>query len=87
MYDSESCAFTDRAHPAVRGAPVQTLPVLTPQDRSFVALPDDQVDGSRRAGHERDRGRLVALAEDAQRPVAALHGQVFDVGATRLRHP
>jgi hypothetical protein len=84
MDDSESGAFADRADPTVSGAPVQALAVLAAQDRSFVPLTDGQVDRYRRAEHERDRGGLVALAEDAQCPMSALHGKILDVGSTRL---
>jgi hypothetical protein len=86
MDDSESAALADRPDPTVSGAPIQALPVLAAQDRSFVPLTDNQIDRPRRAGHERDRGGLAALAEDPQRAMAALHRQVLNVGSTRLRH-
>lgn len=84
MDDSESAAFADRADPTVSGAPIQALAVLAAQDRSLVPLTNNQIDRPRRAGHERDRGGLAALAEDPQRAMAALHRQVLNVGSTRL---
>jgi hypothetical protein len=71
----------------VGGAPVEALPVSPAQDRPFEAFTDGEVDGSRRAGHERDGGGLAALAEDAQCSVTALEAQVLDVGGARLADP
>jgi hypothetical protein len=76
--------FADRADPPVSGAPIQALAVLAAQDRSFVPFTDNQIDRPRRAGHDRDRGRLVAFAEDPQCAMAALHRQVLNVGSARL---
>jgi hypothetical protein len=52
-----------------------------------MAFADSQVDRARCARHERDRGRLVALAGDPKDPMAALDGQVLDVGLARLADP
>jgi hypothetical protein len=61
-------------------------PSFAAQDRSLVSLADHQVDDSRRARHEGDRGLFVPFAEDAQCPVAALHGEVLDAGGARFGH-
>jgi hypothetical protein len=74
----------DRAHPAVGGAPVEAAAVVAGQDRPRRPLADGQVDGPGRPGHQRDHGGLVALADDAQGPVASLEAEVLDVG--RARH-
>ena len=84
---AETCALADRTDPPMRGATIQALPVFAAQDRAFVALANHQIDGPRGPRHERDRGWLVALAKDAQRPVAALQGELLDVGPARLRDP
>jgi hypothetical protein len=49
-----------------------------------VALTDGQVDRPLGPGDERDRGRLVALAHDPQRAMAALEAEVLDVGGAGL---
>lgn len=83
---SEPGALADRPDP-VRRAPVESLPVPAPQDRTFMAFADSQVDRARCARHERDHGRLGALAGDPKDPIAALDGQVLDVGLARLADP
>jgi hypothetical protein len=70
----------------VRGPTVEPFAVLAAKDRPFAPFADGQVDGSRRPGDERDGGGLVALAEDAQRAMAAFDGKILDVGGTRLAH-
>ena len=60
---------------------------MAQQDRSFAAFADRQVDGAGGAGHERDAGWLVALADDAQGAVTAFEPEVFDVRAARLADP
>jgi hypothetical protein len=87
MHLSQASPPTDRPDPPVRGAPVEALPVSTAQDRSLEALADGKVDGSRRAGHERNGRGLGALAQDAQRSVAPLTAQVLDVGGARFADP
>src|SRR4051812_29955676 len=79
MDAAEPSTLADRTNPTVGGAPVQTLPVLAPQDWSLLTLAHDQIDRARRSRDERNRGGLVA--EDRQRAMAALEGQVLDVGA------
>jgi hypothetical protein len=56
----------------VGGATVEPLPVPAAQDRALVAFADGEVDRPGGAGHERDRGGLVAFAENAQGAVPAL---------------
>jgi hypothetical protein len=41
----------------------------------------------RGAGHERDGGGPVALAEDAQGAVASFEAKILDVGGARLADP
>jgi len=84
---AEAGALGDRANPAVGGAPVEAAAVVAEQDRPGRPLADGQVDGARRPRHERDHGRLVALADDAQGAVASLEAEVLDVGPARLAHP
>lgn len=74
----------DRANPAVRGAPVEAAAVVAHQDRSVSAFADSEIDGSGSAGHQRNEGRLVSLADDSQHPVASLEGHVLDVGVAGL---
>src|SRR5919106_1622499 len=81
---AEPGALSDRAGPAMRGSPVKALTVTAPQDRSLVALTDRQVDRPGGPGDERYGGRFVALAHDPQGAVAALKGEVLDVGGTGL---
>ncbi len=61
---SQARSSTDGPDPAMGSAPIEALPILAAQDRSLVAFADRQVNSPRRAGHERDRGRLVALADE-----------------------
>lgn len=66
------------------GAPVEALTVVAQQDRPFGPFADGEVD---RAGRTRDQGNergLVALADDAQHPVAPFEGPVLDVGLAGL---
>lgn len=50
------------------------LSIAAAQDGSRATFADDLVDRASRTGDQRDRGRLVALAENAQRPVAPFGG-------------
>jgi hypothetical protein len=71
----------------VSGAPIESLAVSPVQDRALAALTEGQVD---RAGHPWDQGndrRLVALADDAQRSVAAIESQILGIGCAGLAHP
>jgi len=43
-----------------------------------------QIDGARHSWNERDHCRLVALADDAQGPVASVEAEVLDIGGTGL---
>jgi hypothetical protein len=84
MHHTEPGTLPDRADPPMRGAPVETVAVPAPQDRTLGALPDGQVDRPGGPGYERHGGRLVALANDPQRAMAALEAEVLDVGGTCL---
>jgi hypothetical protein len=46
VHAAESAAFRDGSDPAVGGAPIESLAVVTAQDRPFVAFADGQVDRS-----------------------------------------
>lgn len=80
MHESDPCPFANRADPAVGGTPVEALTVVTDQNRPFSPFTDGEVDGSGGASHQRDQGRLVALANDPLHPMAALESHVLDVG-------
>jgi hypothetical protein len=76
--------LADGPDPAVCGAPVEPLSVGTDEDGAVGALADGEIDGAGCAGHERDGGRPVALADDVQRSVPAAHAQVVDIGGAGL---
>ncbi len=87
MDDPEPGPLADGADPAMRRAPVEALAVVAVQDRALGALAEGQVDG---AGHPWDKGyhrRLIALADDAQRPMAPVEAEVLGVGGAGLAHP
>ena len=86
MHRAQPRPLAARANPPVSRAAVEPLPVASPQDRPLAPLTDSQVDRASSPRHERDRRRLVALAENAQRPVTALESEVLDVGRARLAH-
>jgi hypothetical protein len=71
----------------VGGTPIQATAVIEDQYGAVPALADGQIDGPSGAGHQGNQGRLGALADDVQHPVAALHGYVLDVGVAGLGHP
>jgi hypothetical protein len=76
----------DRTHRcAVRRS--RRCPSAPEEDRPLSAFADGEVDGPGRPGHERDGRGLVALPDDAQHSVAALEGEVLDVGRAGLAHP
>ncbi len=84
VHGAEAGAPANCADPPVGGAPVEALAVTAPQDRPSVAFTDRQVEGPGGSGDERNGGRLVALAHDPQRAMAALEAEVLDVGGTGL---
>ncbi len=86
MHGAQPGALADRANPPVSRAAVEALTVPPSQDRAFVAFADRQIDRASRPRHERDRRRLVPLAENVQRPMAAFDAEVLDVGRARLAH-
>ena len=77
----ESGSVANGTYPTVGGARVESLSVVSLQDRSFSSFADGEVQGSTGPGHQRDRGGLVAFADDLQRAVTAFKAEVFDVGA------
>ena len=86
MNVAESGSLADRPHPAVCGAAIQALSVTTLQDRPLDPLTDGEVDRARGARRERDDGGLVAFADDPQRAMSVVEGEMFDVGATCFGH-
>jgi hypothetical protein len=64
----------------MRRSPIKALSVASHQDRPLVAFTDREVNRSSGAWHERDHGRLVALAGDAQCAVSAFEAEILDVG-------
>lgn len=84
VHCSEPGALADGANPAVGGTSIEALPVLTLQDRTFATFADSEVDGARRPWNQRDRRGLVALAENAQRAMAAFDAEVCRSTAARL---
>ncbi len=69
------------------GAPVQALTVLADQGGTLPSCTQSQVDAAGRARHQRDQGRLVALPDDPQNPMAPLEGHVLKVGPPGFTHP
>jgi hypothetical protein len=86
VHRPEAGPLADGSNPPVRGSPVEPFAVTAAQDRAFAPFADSEVDGSCRPRDERDGGGLVALAEDAQRAMAAFDAEVLDVGGARLAH-
>ena len=84
---TETGALADRFHPSMRSSPIETLSIVTDQDRALTPIADREVHGARRAWHERDDGRLATLAEDPQRAMPAIEAKISDVGVARLAHP
>ena len=84
MHTFEVGSSTDRAHLAMCSATIESLAVAASQDRTVVSFTDREVDRSSGSRHERDGRRFVALAEVAQRAMAALGPEIFDIGYTRF---
>ena len=57
------------------------------QDRTLASLSEGEVDGPGDPGDQRYHGWLVALPDDAQRPMAPVEAEVLGVGSTGLAHP
>jgi hypothetical protein len=87
MDDPEPGPLADGAYPAVCRATVEALSVVSVQDRALAALADTRSMVRATRGDERDHRRLVALADDAQRPVAPVEAEILDVGGTGLADP
>ncbi len=67
--DPEAGPLADGADPAVRRASVEPLTVVAMQDRSLASLAEGKVDRPGHPGDQGNHGRLVALPDDAQRPM------------------
>ena len=87
IHDPDSGPLSDGANPSMGGAPVQTLAVLSAENRALGPLTDDQVERPGGSRNQRDDGWLVALAQDAEGPVPVVQGQVLDVAPTSLADP
>jgi hypothetical protein len=83
----DTSTFAYRADPAVGGAPVEALTVVTQQYRSVEPFTDGEVNRSGRARDQGNEGGLVALAHDPQHPMAPLEGHVLDVGVAGFAYP
>src|SRR5664280_704475 len=84
---AETCLLTDGAHPAVSSPPIQSLPILSLQDRSLGSLADGQVDRPSSSGHQRYHRRLASLSHDPERSMPFVKGQIFNVGSTGFADP
>ena len=78
----ESGTLADGPDPTVSMPTIQTMTVLSPEDRTFRALGDDQVESPGSPWHERDDRRLLSLAHDPKGPVPTVEGEVLDVRPT-----
>jgi hypothetical protein len=87
VHGAEAGTLADRAHPAVCGAPVESLAVLSAQDRALVAFADGEVDRACCPRNQWDRGRLAALTEDLEGAVASLEAEILDIGGAGLADP
>ena len=87
VHVAESGSLGDRADSPVGGAPVKPSAVLAQQDWPSGTFPDGQVDRFGFPGHQGNECRLVALADDAQCPVAPLEVEVLDVRRAHLADP
>jgi hypothetical protein len=87
VHQSDSGSLSDRADPAVGGAPVEATSVVAYQDRSFLSFADDEIDGPGGARYQWDERRFVALPDDSQYSVASLEGHVLDVGFAGFADP
>jgi hypothetical protein len=86
MDDPELCLLSDRPHPPMSSTSVEAIAILTPKNRAVRALADDQIQGPGRSRDERHHGWLVAFAEDPERPMPVIEGDVLDVRRTRFAH-
>ena len=84
--DPEAGALSYGADPAMCGAPVEALPVVAVQDRSFASLAEGQVDGPCYPRYQGYHGRLVVLPDDAKSAMAPVEAEVLGVGGTGLTH-
>ena len=73
--------------PSGCGPPIESLAVMAMQDRALASLSKGESDGPGHPGNQRDHGRLVALPDDAQRPMTPVEAEVLCVGGAGLAHP
>jgi hypothetical protein len=69
----------------MRRSPIEPFAVVTTKYRSLATFADREIDRSRRPRHERDHGRLAALANDVQGAMTAFESQILDVGPASFR--
>jgi hypothetical protein len=84
MHGFQAGASSDCAYPPVRGPSVEALSVAATQDRAFVEFADREIDRACGARDQRDDGRLVSFADDAECAVPAFESEVLDVRSARL---
>jgi hypothetical protein len=84
---SDPSPFADRSNPPMGSTTVESLAVVTQQDRSVDSFAHGQVDRASGARHQRNQSELVALADDAQRAMSSFEGYVLDVGSAGLGDP
>jgi hypothetical protein len=84
--DPEPGSLPDGPDPTVCSATVKSLSVVTVQDRSYAAFAEREVDGAGHSWDQGDHGRLVAFADNAQRPVSPVEAQVLGIGCAGLAH-
>jgi hypothetical protein len=86
MDDSQPGPLANGADPAVGCTPVESFAVVAMQDRALAALTEHEVDCASHSWDEWDHRRLVALADDVQRPMASVEAQILRVGGACLTH-
>ncbi len=77
---SETGPLADRFDPSMRRPAIETLSIVAEQDRTLASFADRKIHGACRARHERDDGRLAALAEDPQRAMPTIEAEIAYVG-------
>ncbi len=85
--DPEPGPLANGADPTMGSTAIQAMTVLSTEDRSFGALPDDQVESPGCSWDERYDRRLAAFAHNPQSTVSAIDGEVLDVGPAGFAHP
>ena len=83
----ETRLLADGAYPAVSGSPIESLPILSLEDRTLGAFADGQVNRPSSSVHQRDYRRFTPLAHDPERSMPLMEGQILDVGSAGFAHP